>query len=87
MPIPADGYAPHSAQITFYAADPSASSEFSVNLLFNLDQLLEPGFADNVITAVNDAVTAAITEAYPTHTIAGSVVFGGTRSIALPLTD
>lgn len=86
MPVPVDGYTAHSAELIFYAAPPPDGSEFAVNLLFNLDFLADPGFAENVIAAVDQAVTAAIADAYPEHTVAGSVTFGGaTKSVALPL--
>lgn len=86
MPIPTDGYAAHSAELIFYAAPPPDGQEFAVNLLFNLDFLADPGFAEKVIAAVDGAVTAAIAGAYPEHSVAGTAIFGGgIKSVALPL--
>ena len=78
---------PHSADLSFYVTE-APSSEFFVKLRLDLDQLADQGFAENIIAAVNEAVRTAIADSYPTHTVAGSVTFGGgTKYVELPPTS
>lgn len=78
MALPVDGYTPQSVSITFYMADdPNPDWNVTISIL-GLQGFLDPSFGVPLLTAVQQAVTEAVNQNFPSYSVAVSAQYDGT---------